>query len=105
MNAVSSTHTIAASAACRGINHVLTREPWALAELSRHAGKTILVVLPIGKLCFEIEPTGVLRAVDDDEPQSRSRIYGKAKSGDECGYKTEMARPGIPGCQKRAGKG
>ena len=67
MNAVSSTHTIAASAACRGINHVLTREPWALAELSRHAGKTILVALPIGKLCFEIEPTGILLAVDDDE--------------------------------------
>ena len=67
MNAVSSTHTIAASAACRGINHVLSSEPWALAELSRYAGKIIQLTLPMGNLCFEIEPTGILRAVDGDQ--------------------------------------
>jgi len=54
------THHIAASAACRGINHVLKAEPWAMAELARHAGKVILLSLPIGKLCFELTPEGFL---------------------------------------------
>jgi len=44
----STTHTIASGAACRGINHVLGSEPWACAELARHAGKTILLQLPLG---------------------------------------------------------
>jgi ubiquinone biosynthesis protein UbiJ len=61
MNNVSPTaHHIAASAACRGINHVLKAEPWAMAELVRHAGKVILLSLPIGQLFFEIAPDGSL---------------------------------------------
>ena len=60
MNAVSSTHTIAAGAACRGINHVLSSEPWATAELARHASKTILLKLPVGDMCFEVTPAGLL---------------------------------------------
>jgi ubiquinone biosynthesis accessory factor UbiJ len=59
----SSTHTIAASAACRGINHVLSSEPWASAELAKHSGKTVLLQLPFGRLCFEITPAGVLEAL------------------------------------------
>jgi len=57
------THHIAASAACRGINHVLKAEPWAMAELERHAGKVILLSLPIGQLFFEIAPEGSLSAL------------------------------------------
>jgi ubiquinone biosynthesis protein UbiJ len=57
------THHIAASAACRGINHVLKAEPWAMAELARHAGKVILLSLPIGQLFFEIAPEGSLIAL------------------------------------------
>ena len=56
---------IAASAACRGINHVLESEPWACAELSRHAGKTILLQLPFGQLKFCIGHTGRLEALKE----------------------------------------
>jgi len=77
MNAVSSTHTIAAGAACRGINHVLSSEPWATGELTRHAGKTILLKLPLGDLCFEITPAGLLAVSEASESrlsrQSRLR--------------------------------
>ena len=59
---LSSTHSIAAGAACRGINHVLEAEPWALAELAKHAGKTILLRLPVGDLAFEITSPGLLKA-------------------------------------------
>jgi len=70
MNAVSSTHTIAAGAVCRGINHVLSSEPWAAAELARHASKTILLKLPVGELRFEIKPAGLLAVseVSDTSP-------------------------------------
>ena len=70
MNAVSSTHTIAAGAACRGINHVLSSEPWATGELTRHAGKTILLKLPVGDLCFEITPAGLLAVSEASDTSS-----------------------------------
>jgi ubiquinone biosynthesis protein UbiJ len=57
------THSIAASAACRGINHVLKAEPWAMEELARHVGKVISLSLPIGQLFFEIAPEGSLVAL------------------------------------------
>ena len=57
---LSSTHTITAGAICRGINHVLSAEPWAMGELSKHSGKSILLKLPFGDLCCEIAPTGLL---------------------------------------------
>ena len=66
MNTHSSTsHTIASGAACRGINHVLGTEPWASAELARHADKTILLQLPFGKLCFAIKPEGLLESLKE----------------------------------------
>lgn len=70
MNAVSSTHTVATGAASRGINHVLSSEPWATAELARHVGKTIFLKLPVGELCFEITPAGLLAVADDSEISS-----------------------------------
>ena len=70
MNAVSSTHIIAAGAACRGINHVLSSEPWATGELARHAGKTILLKLPVGDLCFEITPAGLLAVSEASDTSS-----------------------------------
>ncbi|WP_068319593.1 ubiquinone biosynthesis accessory factor UbiJ [Polynucleobacter yangtzensis] len=63
----STTHTIASSAACRGINHVLASEPWACTELARHANKTILLQLPLGNLCFEIKPDGLLASLKEIE--------------------------------------
>ena len=57
------THHIATSAACRGINHVLKAEPWAMEELARHASKVIVLSLPIGNLSFEIAPEGSLLAL------------------------------------------
>jgi ubiquinone biosynthesis protein UbiJ len=64
------THHIATSAACRAINHVLKAEPWAMSELARHAGKVILVSLPIGRLCFELTPDGSLAAFENVDESS-----------------------------------
>jgi len=77
----SSTHTIAASAACRGINHVLKSEPWACAELAKHSGKTVLVQLPFGKLCIEIDEAGLLKTLQDlEDPSLALEFSAKALS-------------------------
>jgi ubiquinone biosynthesis protein UbiJ len=73
------THTIAAGAACKGINHVLSSEPWASVELVKHAGKTVLFELPLGKMFFEINPAGFLAAVKEgDHPSLTLEISAKA---------------------------
>ena len=75
------THTIASGAACRGINHVLGSEPWASTELARHAGKTILLQLPLGDLCFEIKPDGLLTSLKEIEaPALTLEVSAKALS-------------------------
>ena len=66
----SSTHTIAAGAICRAMNHVLSSEPWAAGELSKHSGKSILLKLPFGELCCEIAPTGLLHVLKAAETPS-----------------------------------
>ena len=77
----STTHTIASGAACRGINHVLGSEPWALTELARHASKTILLQLPLGNLCFEIKPEGLLTSLKEIEaPSLTLEVSAKALS-------------------------
>ena len=91
MNAVSSTHTIAAGAACRGINHVLSSEPWATGELARHAGKTILLKLPLGDLCFEITPAGLL-AVSEASDTSSLVLEVSAKALSELAGSTGSLR-------------
>jgi ubiquinone biosynthesis accessory factor UbiJ len=78
---LSSTHTIAAGAACRAINHVLGSEPWASAELAKHAGKTILLQLPFGELGFEIASTGFLGVLKEpDSPSLTLEVSSKALS-------------------------
>jgi ubiquinone biosynthesis protein UbiJ len=78
---LSSTHSIAAGAACRGINHVLEAEPWALAELAKHAGKTILLRLPVGDLAFEITSPGLLKALQEvNQPSLSLEVSAKALS-------------------------
>jgi ubiquinone biosynthesis protein UbiJ len=75
------THHIASAAACRGINHVLKAEPWAMAELARHAGKVILLSLPIGKLCFELNSEGSLVALEHvDAPSLELEVSADALS-------------------------
>ena len=77
----STTHTIASGAACRGINHVLGTESWASSELARHAGKTILLQLPLGNLCFEIKPDGLLASLNGlDSPSLTLEVSAKALS-------------------------
>jgi len=74
-----STHTIAAGAACRGINHVLGSEPWASAELAKHASKTILLKMPLGELAFKITSAGLLEALQGlDSPTLSLEISSKA---------------------------
>jgi len=82
MNTISSsTHTIDAGAACRGINHVLGREPWACAELAKHAEKTLLFQLPFGRLCFEINPVGHLEVLRElESPTLALKVSAKAMS-------------------------
>ena len=77
----STTHTIASGAVCRGINHVLGNEPWASAELARHANKTILLQIPLGNLCFEIKPDGLLISLKEIEvPSLTLEVSAKALS-------------------------
>ena len=76
---LSFTHTIAAGAACRGINHVLGSEPWASAALAKHAGKTILLQLPLGNLFFEITSAGLLNVLNQtDSPSLTLEVSSKA---------------------------
>jgi ubiquinone biosynthesis protein UbiJ len=75
----SSTHTIAAGAMCRGINHVLGSEPWAMGQLAKHAGKSILLQLPLGDLSCEITPAGLLHVLKDaDSPSLTLEVSSKA---------------------------
>ena len=77
----SSTHTIAAGAICRAINHVLGSEPWAMGELSKHAGKSILLKLPFGDLCCEIGSGGLLTVLKVAEtPSLTLEVSAKALS-------------------------
>ncbi|OWS72366.1 hypothetical protein CBI30_00910 [Polynucleobacter aenigmaticus] len=79
--ATPATHHIAAAAACRGINHVLMAEPWAMAELARHAGKVILVKLPVGNLCFELTLKGSLApSAEFDAPSLELDISAEVMS-------------------------
>ena len=82
MNALSSsTHIIAANAACRGFNHVLETEPWACAELAKHAGKSILLELPFGQLAFSITSAGRLEALKElENPELALEVSAKALS-------------------------
>jgi len=75
-----STYSIAA-AACRGINHVLTAEPWAMAELARHEGKIIFLKLPVGNLGFELTPEGSLTSLTDfDVPSLELEVSAEVLS-------------------------
>lgn len=85
-----STHTIAAGIACRGINHVLSSEPWAMGELTRHASKTILLRLPVGDLGFELTSDGLLKeALELQSPTLILEISAKALS-DLAGSSTNL---------------
>jgi len=74
----SSTHPIAAGAICRALNHVLDQEPWARTQLSQHAGKSILLQLPLGDLSCEITSVGLLQALKDvDSPALTLELSAK----------------------------
>ena len=74
-------HQFAATVASRGINHALKAEPWAMAELARHANKLILLSLPIGALCFELTSEGTLvPAAQVDAPSLELEVTAKALS-------------------------
>jgi ubiquinone biosynthesis protein UbiJ len=63
MNSVStSARPITSAAICHGINHVLVSEPWALAELAKHAGKAIALEMPFGRFAVQIADDGQLKA-------------------------------------------
>ena len=64
MNSVStSARPITSAAICHGINHVLAGEPWASAELAKHAGKAIALEMPFGRFAVKITNSGLLEAV------------------------------------------
>lgn len=52
-----------------------------MAELARHAGKVILLSLPIGKLCFELTPEGLLASLSNiDAPSLELEVSPEALS-------------------------
>ena len=52
-----------------------------MAELARHAGKVILLSLPIGKLCFELTPEGSLVSLTNiDAPSLELEVSPEALS-------------------------
>ena len=64
MNSVStSARPITSAAICHGINHVLAGEPWASAELAKHADKAIALEMPFGRFAVKITNSGLLEAV------------------------------------------
>jgi ubiquinone biosynthesis protein UbiJ len=64
MNSVStSARPVTSAAICHGINHVLAGEPWASAELAKHAGKAIALEMPFGRFAVKITNSGLLEAV------------------------------------------
>ena len=66
MNSVStSARPVTSAAICHGINHVLAGEPWASAELAKHAGKAITLEMPFGRFAVQITSSGLLEAVRD----------------------------------------
>ncbi|MBT8607361.1 hypothetical protein G6656_03585 [Polynucleobacter paneuropaeus] len=78
----SSTHYLAAGALCRGVNHVLASEPWAMAELSPHVGKSISLNLPMGQMAVEITPQGQLSALNSaDQAGLVLEVSAQALSG------------------------
>jgi ubiquinone biosynthesis protein UbiJ len=63
MNSVStSARPVTSAAICHGINHVLAGEPWASAELAKHAGKAITLEMPFGRFAVQINNKGLLEA-------------------------------------------
>ncbi|MBT8517633.1 hypothetical protein G6672_03665 [Polynucleobacter paneuropaeus] len=78
----SSTHYLAAGALCRGVNHILASEPWAMAELSPHVGKSICLNLPMGQMAVEITPQGKIAALDStDQASLLLEVSAQALSG------------------------
>lgn len=79
---ISSTHYLAAGALCRGVNHVLASEPWAIAELSTHVGKSICLNLPMGQMAVEITRQGTLSALSStDQASLVLEVSAQALSG------------------------
>ena len=73
MNSVStSARPITSAAICHGINHVLAGEPWASAELAKHAGKAIALEMPFGRFAVQINNNGLLDAVRHSNPSAQN---------------------------------
>ena len=68
MNSAStSARPITSAAICHGINHVLVSEPWAIAELAKHAGKVVALEMPFGRFAVQIADDGQLKAASQHE--------------------------------------
>jgi ubiquinone biosynthesis protein UbiJ len=68
MNSAStSARPITSAAICHGINHVLAGEPWASAELVKHAGKVVALEMPFGPFAVQIADDGQLKAAPHNE--------------------------------------
>jgi ubiquinone biosynthesis protein UbiJ len=73
MNSVStSARPVTSAAICHGINHVLAGEPWASAELAKHAGKAIALEMPFGRFAVQINKNGLLEAARHSEASQNS---------------------------------
>jgi ubiquinone biosynthesis protein UbiJ len=73
MNSVlTSARPVTSAAICHGINHVLAGEPWASAELAKHAGKAIALEMPFGRFAVQINNKGLLDAVSHSDVPTKT---------------------------------
>lgn len=66
-SAPTSARPLTSAAICHGFNHVLANEPWALAELAKHAGKAVALEMPFGRFAVQIADDGQLKAAAQRE--------------------------------------
>lgn len=56
------------TALVRAINHVLGREKWALRDLSKHQGRVIELILPIGSMQWQIQDDSYIALLSEVHP-------------------------------------
>ncbi len=57
------------TALVRAINHVLSREEWALRDLSHHQGRVIELILPIGSMQWQIQDDSFIALLSEIHPR------------------------------------
>jgi ubiquinone biosynthesis protein UbiJ len=57
---------------CAAVNHLLEGEAWARAKLESHAGKSVLIKVSDLDFRFQIQPSGLITALEPDPARDHS---------------------------------